>query len=581
MERAGRAPGPAESDRFMAPNIPIMKKIIPLMRIATAGRGFLFILALVFTVNDARPAAADTLCMRSGKAYHNVTVVSETKETVSVRLGENRVMGIQRQDIAIHLKSGMKIYVYRRDFKDFTAYFRGSDESVYVFTTQQDGSGEFTVNESDMYWISLMTPEEFNAKYKENPPPAYIPDIYPLISALGFFQGVFLAFMLLRKKTGNRRANRILALFIIAGSYCIGWSFFYTYFYKYLFSSPLVIFTVFDFSVRFTAGPLLYFYVRALVRPGFRFSIRHGLHLLPACLYGSYEFLQYIMMNQDQARLFYTFFCSFSVLHIIEIIVCTAFYIQISIYVIVSIRYLARHRRRIQNIFSASDTINLSWLSYILRFMAGICAFMIIGIILNTVMLVVDLDHYSPLCDSLLGIFIILLVAIIGIMYFAIGYRGLVQPEIFAGIPDDVIEQIEDPDQKVSISPEKTREIMDRVTKVMDEERPYLDPGLTLPMLADMAGVSRNLLSQAINEHTKQNFYDYVNFYRVETVKEYLKDPGKRDMNVLHIAFDAGFNTKATFNSVFKKSTGLTPSQYRKSFEDSDRGSTPETATLQ
>ena len=153
MERAGRAPGPAESDRFMAPNIPIMKNIIPLMRIATAGRGFLFILALVFTVNDARPAAADTLCMRSGKVYHNLTVVSETKETVSVRLGENRVMGIQRQDITIHLKSGMKIYVYRRDFKDFTAYFRGSDKSGYVFATHPDGSGEFTVKESDIFWI--------------------------------------------------------------------------------------------------------------------------------------------------------------------------------------------------------------------------------------------------------------------------------------------------------------------------------------------------------------------------------------------------------------------------------------------
>jgi AraC-like DNA-binding protein len=93
--------------------------------------------------------------------------------------------------------------------------------------------------------------------------------------------------------------------------------------------------------------------------------------------------------------------------------------------------------------------------------------------------------------------------------------------------------------------------------------------------------VSRNLLSQAINERTGQNFYDFVNFYRVETVKERLKDPEKRDMNVLHIAFDAGFNTKATFNAVFKKSTGLTPSQYRKNFEAAE-GSAPATPmTLQ
>ncbi|HRZ25402.1 MAG TPA: helix-turn-helix domain-containing protein [Spirochaetota bacterium] len=549
----------------MATNSPVMNLTIPNQRSVKTGRIILFILALVAVMIATRPAMADTLCMKISKAYHNVTVVSETKETIAVRLGDNRVMEIQRQNIVIHLKRGMKIYVYRRDFKDFTAYFRGSDESGYVFASQPDGSGEFTVKESDIFLISLMTPEEFNAKYKENPPPADMPDIYPLISALGFIQGVFLAFMLLRKKTGNRRANRILGLFIIAGSYCIGWGFFYTYFYKYLFSSPLVIFNVFDFSVRFTAGPLLYFYVLALIRPGFRLSPKHGLHLLPACLYGTYEFLRYIMMNQDQIRLFYNFWSTFYVLHSIEIIVAIAFYIQISIYVIVSVRFLARHRRRIQNIFSVSDTINLSWLSYILRFMAAICAFMIIGLILNMVMLVVDIDRYSPFCDSFLNIFVIILVAVIGIMFFAIGYRGLLQPEIFAGIPDDLIEEPEGPDQKMSLSPEKAREIMDRVIKVMDEDRPYLDPGLTLPMLADMAGVSRNLLSQAINEHTGQNFYEFVNFYRVETAKEYLKDPEKREMNVLHIAFDAGFNTKATFNSVFKKSTGLTPSEYRKS----------------
>ena len=70
--------------------------------------------------------------------------------------------------------------------------------------------------------------------------------------------------------------------------------------------------------------------------------------------------------------------------------------------------------------------------------------------------------------------------------------------------------------------------------------------------------------AQAINESTGHNFYDYINSFRVEAVKENLKNPDMRESNILHLAFDAGFNSKSTFNNVSRKYASLTPTEYKK-----------------
>ncbi len=556
-----------------------MKNIIPLMRIATAGRGFLFILALFFTVNDACPVMADTICMDFFKACHDVTILSEAKDTVRVQLRDGHVMDVPRRRIQLLLKPAMKVYVYRNDWTGSIAWFRSSNDSGYTFAARSDGTGEFTVKSGDIYFISGKLPGEAGqdkTAYARHWPEL---DAWSLLFAAGFLQGILLALMLFRKKSGSRRANRALALIILNGSVTISGGFTTAFIndYTYFCAGNDLIGT----SAVFLFGPLLYLYVIVITRPGFRLRPLHCLHLVPACAACIYLLCDMVMMNSEELGILFSYTSLFLLPSITSKIISTAFGIHPILYIIISIRFMAAHRRRIQDVFSSTEKLNLTWLTFILRFMLGAGVLWFAYFLTSRIILFLNFDHHYILLAEVLGNSITLAGVILVILFYAIGYRGLMQPEIFAGIPDDVIEQIEDPDQKVSISPEKTREIMDRVTKVMDEERPYLDPGLTLPMLADMAGVSRNLLSQAINEHTRQNFYDFVNFYRVETVKEYLKDPGKRDMNVLHIAFDAGFNTKATFNAVFKKSTGLTPSQYRKSFEAAE-GAPPATPmTLQ
>lgn len=94
----------------------------------------------------------------------------------------------------------------------------------------------------------------------------------------------------------------------------------------------------------------------------------------------------------------------------------------------------------------------------------------------------------------------------------------------------------------------------------METEKPYTNPKLTLSDLAASLNISVNHLSQIINQNEKMNFHDFVNKYRVE---EFIKNASaNRNFSILAHALDAGFNSKSSFNNVFKKHKGITPSNY-------------------
>jgi AraC-like DNA-binding protein len=98
----------------------------------------------------------------------------------------------------------------------------------------------------------------------------------------------------------------------------------------------------------------------------------------------------------------------------------------------------------------------------------------------------------------------------------------------------------------------------------MQEKKSYLDPELTLSQLAKDLDIGRSQLSQLINDGIGDNFYDFINKYRVEQVKQLMTDPRVKHFSMLGIALEAGFKSKSTFNLIFKRFTGLTPTEYRK-----------------
>lgn len=103
-----------------------------------------------------------------------------------------------------------------------------------------------------------------------------------------------------------------------------------------------------------------------------------------------------------------------------------------------------------------------------------------------------------------------------------------------------------------------------RLKQLMSEEKPYLDPDLTLRGLAEMLEIPPNHMSQLLNEGFDKNFAKYINSYRLETFKSKAADPAQQHLTILALAYDSGFNSKTVFNTFFKKMTGKTPGAYWK-----------------
>jgi AraC-like DNA-binding protein len=194
-------------------------------------------------------------------------------------------------------------------------------------------------------------------------------------------------------------------------------------------------------------------------------------------------------------------------------------------------------------------------------------------------------DFNKPLHGALLGNLAFC------IFIFLIGYFGVKQESIFifsegresSIIPDDNIQvtssesvsntlmaeknvsdrTINDKYKNSGLNKQKSLELFATLQDFMRNKKPYQDTELTLFMLAKQLGIHPNHLSPIINQHHNQNFFDYVNEYRVNDVKDALLSNKYDSHSLLGVAFECGFNSKASFNRAFKKFTGLTPSEFR------------------
>jgi len=111
-------------------------------------------------------------------------------------------------------------------------------------------------------------------------------------------------------------------------------------------------------------------------------------------------------------------------------------------------------------------------------------------------------------------------------------------------------------------------DINEKLSVIMEKQKPYLNPDLSLQDLAKILDISRHNLSAVINNYRKMNFYEFVNSYRVEEVKQLMKNKQNQRDKVMNLAYDAGFNSNASFYRIFKNITGQTPTQFRSSLQD-------------
>jgi AraC-like DNA-binding protein len=234
-----------------------------------------------------------------------------------------------------------------------------------------------------------------------------------------------------------------------------------------------------------------------------------------------------------------------------------AFIISGIVYPILSYVAIGKYQRVVNQNFSYNEKINLNWLKY--------CIWGI-GLVYLTVALISVLREgvgveFGFNADMIFYSQIILFVFCIG--YFGIKHEGIFSQNSTA---ENEIAEVEEKTagtyKKSGLKQENAEEIHQHLLKLMHDKKPYLEPKLTLSGLAGELNVSVNNLSQIINQYQKKNFYDFINEYRVEEFKSRMAVPKNRSFSILAIALDSGFNSKSSFNQVFKKHTGITPSQY-------------------
>ena len=117
--------------------------------------------------------------------------------------------------------------------------------------------------------------------------------------------------------------------------------------------------------------------------------------------------------------------------------------------------------------------------------------------------------------------------------------------------------------QRSGLKPEQAAELWEAITHYMENQRPYLDADFGPGDLAAALDVPRTHVSQAINQELNENFYNFINKYRVDAVVEKILRNRDEPLNLLQLALNAGFNSKSTFNSAFKRITGRTPSEFK------------------
>lgn len=360
------------------------------------------------------------------------------------------------------------------------------------------------------------------------------------INLAGAIHALIQSMVLFFVRKGNRRANRIMAMFLLALAIGMANGIF-SVLGLYDKSPALVILMG---SVALAYGPLFYLYIRAMTaadRPWTPADVFHAVPFLLGMLaYGAY--LRSPVGGPASPGII-----GWAVRYpwLAVTILST---LQTVVYLASVIRLLRGYSERIKATYSTIDRINLAWLRRRLAIYAAIWAIALVMI------------AAAGFEGRALGLFMQIVAFLTALNIFATGYRALRQSEIVSGPSGTKPGRRY---ERSSLTPENAALYKTRLLELMERKKPYLDPEITLPKLALALEIPVAHLSRVINEHLGRNFFEFINHYRVEEAKRRMTGPGAGD-KLITVALDCGFNSLATFNRVFKELAGRTPSEYRK-----------------
>lgn len=308
------------------------------------------------------------------------------------------------------------------------------------------------------------------------------------------------------------------------------------------------LFSLFDPFI-FAIAPSLYLSVFHFAQPDRRFYPKSLLHFIPALLILMLSIPAFLESEKQKLELIKILIVPKEKLDVVAVVVFSILFIQCFLYLGVSFIEMLKHQKLLQLITSNKAERDLKWLKYFLLVIAVLLGLWILEIVFFKTFAGAEMSW-----GYLLG------------CYF-LGYHAVRQKEIFPFASQDLqdIHEIMQEDESLvhstsSFDPDQK----ERLIQLIENEKPYLDPELSLPKLAKMMNCGTHELSSLINRGFERNFYQLINAYRIEESKRLLLDERLSHLNILAIGLEAGFNSKTTFNTTFKNHTGISPLEYRK-----------------
>lgn len=371
-----------------------------------------------------------------------------------------------------------------------------------------------------------------------------------IVLNIGIVLSIFLAILLFSKKEKTLTDNLLSLWLITIGIHLTGY---FIYHQGYWETYPHLIGITAPFPLFY--GPFLFLYLTYSIKQSNKLKPVDYLHFVPLILAYLYmiPFL-FFYSAEEKIKVDKGEVDDYGIFSTILLITMIASGI---VYSILSYRKLNKRKRLVMDNFSYDNRINLNWLQYSIL---GISfAFITAAIV---VILREGLEFEFPFNADILFYSVI-----VGFVLF-VGYSGIRQQDLFSDnrTNENDLVNTESEYKKSGLKTDMAIAKHKELLHLMEVEKPFLNPKLTLSDLSNLMDMSTNNMSQLINQYEGVNFYDFVNQYRVE---EFIDRARKnKEFNLLAHAYDAGFNSKSSFNSIFKKFKSETPSQFLSKTKD-------------
>ncbi|MBN8432050.1 AraC family transcriptional regulator [Microbulbifer salipaludis] len=373
-------------------------------------------------------------------------------------------------------------------------------------------------------------------------------DVVLLMTAM---QCLFFAVLLLATNTSRQASTYFLAAFLFA--------------HAFIPLHELVLWGAeFKFAVRewlpqvyflggfayYLDGMLLFFCVKSLIFRDFRVRPRDAMHLLPfvlALVYMSAVFFR--LPLEQRLELISSESLVYGWHYVLVEFLCKVLRVA---YCLWSLWLIVHYTHRLKSTHSNVEKVDVTWVKVLV---AGFMLVMLMEVVLSIAKMFSLYQHYDLGVFEKIGltgyytVFVLVnLLVFTGVRYFA-SFESLRQPE-----------KVRKPSGEQVFNPALAEDI----DRKMHAEKLYLQPDVTIDLLAESLEIPTRDLSMVINRHFKMNFYEFINRYRIQEAMRLLRSADGEGKTITDIYLEVGFNSKSVFNTFFKKAAGMTPSQYRR-----------------